>query len=371
MSTANNSIGPVRPHAQTQEDHAAFAVPEDLSRRYEVRIIASAQGGERRIGMFLGADNRTPALEIAGERIVARKADTETVASLVKLAAHNHWSRIDVEGSPDFRKAMWTAASREGLSVTGYEPTFVEQERMEALRRVEAERTVRAASPQTVPAVPAAQRAEDVLEVTQAVAGAVARENARPPAHTDGRLAPEPSGETADHARAVTPADDRTMIERAIARSIHSLEQAGDPRALIVRETATALVHQLYSERNSLAAAKSVEREDRPPTAEPAPSGARAQPRHNTSEDLAELFLHGAAQTIATEPRLAGARDAQATMERHIAELFRGDAPGFAAANLESRQMISDVLRRGLDVAVRAPTPVLQIEPIQSPEIER
>ena len=36
-----------------------------------------------------------------------------------------------------------------------------------------------------------------------------------------------------------------------------------------------------------------------------------------------------------------------------------------ASASVESRHMISDVLRRGLDVSVREPTPVRQVEPIR------
>ena len=53
-------------------------------------------------------------------------------------------------------------------------------------------------------------------------------------------------------------------------------------------------------------------------------------------------------------------------------EVFDGDAGRMAAATFDSRQMISDVLRRGLDVSVREPTPVRQIEPIHAtPELER
>ncbi|GAA3276825.1 hypothetical protein [Sphingomonas yabuuchiae] len=52
-------------------------------------------------------------------------------------------------------------------------------------------------------------------------------------------------------------------------------------------------------------------------------------------------------------------------MELHIGEVFGGDAGRMATANLESRQMISDVLRRGFEVSVREPTPVRQVEPIQ------
>jgi hypothetical protein len=98
---------------------------------------------------------------------------------------------------------------------------------------------------------------------------------------------------------------------------------------------------------------------------------AAADHRHE-SEALAELFLHGAADRIAAEPRLANALQAQATMERHLGEVFEGDVGQTSAATLESRQMISDVLRRGLDVSVREPTPVRQIEPPQpTPDLER
>lgn len=92
-----------------------------------------------------------------------------------------------------------------------------------------------------------------------------------------------------------------------------------------------------------------------------------AAERRHDSEELAELFLHGAAERIAAEPRLASALQAQAAMEQHIAEVFKGDATQIASEARDSRQMISDVLRRGLDVSVREPTPVRQIEPVQSP----
>jgi hypothetical protein len=83
------------------------------------------------------------------------------------------------------------------------------------------------------------------------------------------------------------------------------------------------------------------------------------------------LFLNGPSDRQAAEPRLRNALDAQASMERNIAELFKDDPAQIPAANLESRQMISDVLRRGLDVSVREPTPVRQIEPVHTPELER
>jgi hypothetical protein len=94
--------------------------------------------------------------------------------------------------------------------------------------------------------------------------------------------------------------------------------------------------------------------------------------RLQESEELAELFLHGAAERVATDPRLVNALQAQSAMEQHIGEVFDGDTSRMASASLESRQMISDVLRRGLDVSVREPSPVRQREPVQiHPELER
>jgi hypothetical protein len=88
--------------------------------------------------------------------------------------------------------------------------------------------------------------------------------------------------------------------------------------------------------------------------------------RRRESEELAELFLQGTEGSAGTDPRLAGATQAQRVMEQHIGEVFEGDAMSMASAKLESRHMISDALRRGLDVSVREPTPVRQIEPIQT-----
>ena len=97
-----------------------------------------------------------------------------------------------------------------------------------------------------------------------------------------------------------------------------------------------------------------------------------ARERNHENHELAELFLHGAEEAIARDPRLAGAREVQAVMEQHIGEVFRGDAAQMTSANQESRQMISDALRRGLDVSVRVPEPVRMIEPMQTrPDLER
>lgn len=275
--SAGNVITPTGVEADIQAARPAFGIPDDLAARYDVRVIETPDSADRRVGLFLAGDRTNPALEIGNERIVARNDDPETVAALVKLAQHNGWDKIDVEGSPEFAKAVWSAATREGLTVNGYEPTFVEQEQMATLRRETAERGEREAAEEA--------------------------------------------------ARAAL-----------VARS--SLEQ------------------------------------DRQPAREPQPARADRRDedgadRRRESGELAELFLHGAGEKVAADPRLSNALQAQTAMEQHIAEVFKGDAGQMAAATLESRQMISDVLRRGLDVSVREPTPVRQIEPIQSPEMER
>ncbi len=56
--------------------------------------------------MFLPGDRENPSIEVSGngDRIVARNEDPETVAALVKIAKHNGWEGIDVDGSPEFRQ---------------------------------------------------------------------------------------------------------------------------------------------------------------------------------------------------------------------------------------------------------------------------
>ena len=116
-------------------DRRGFEIPPELLKRYEVRTIEGTGNGDQRIGLFVAGDRQTPAIEIDNYRIVARKEDPETIASLIKIAEHNGWDKIDVEGSAEFRKAVWDAGTRAGLTVNGYEPSFAEQEKMDALRR--------------------------------------------------------------------------------------------------------------------------------------------------------------------------------------------------------------------------------------------
>ena len=264
--SADNSIAPAGGDVEQRAETVGFQMPPALASRYELRVIDGADG-EQRLGLFRPQDRENPSIDITNDRIVARSEDPETVAALVTIAKSSGWERIAVDGSSQFRQAVWEAATREGLAVGGYEPSFAEQARVEEARRSVTERQDRAIAEPTMP-------------------------------------------------------DRRRSAGR---------EPAGDD-----------------------------------------PERRAANERLHEGEELAEIFLQGSTDRIAAEPRLAQAMQAQAAMEQHIGEVFGSDIEGRASANLESRQMISDALRRGLDVAVREPTPTRQLEPVHArPELER
>jgi hypothetical protein len=303
-----NSVAPHGAETEMRPERPAFAIPDDLAARYQVRIVETPKESERRVGLFLVGDRTTPVLEIANERIVARKHDPETVATLVKLAKHNGWDSIAIEGAPEFRKSVWTAATRAGLIVNGYEPSFAEQETMVTQRRADTER-----------------HARDVA-ITAPVGLADTDKIRQPAAHEAPSAAADQLG--AEH-------DAKSAVQSMRARSP---ERQTDPESQRVADAGL---------RNEKAG------------------------RRLESEELANLFLNGAADQIAADPRLAKALEAQAVMKLHIAEVFQGDATGTTAATRESRILISDVLRRGLDVSVREPVPERQIEPIKTLDMER
>jgi hypothetical protein len=132
--SAQNSIARGAREPAAQAEPTGLDLPPELQSRYEIRLVEVA-GSELRIGLFRLSDRETPAIEITADRIVARREDPETIDSLVRIAQHNGWDRIDVDGTPEFRKAIWATAAREGLAVSGYEPTFAEQERLASARR--------------------------------------------------------------------------------------------------------------------------------------------------------------------------------------------------------------------------------------------
>lgn len=434
--SADNSVARGDLDAQTQAEQAAFQIPPELATRYQVRIIEPSDGSERRVGMFLPTDRENPSIEIAGDRIVARNEDPETVSALVTIAKHNGWAGIDVEGSPEFRQAVWTAASREGLTVRGYEPSFDEQARLEELRRADAARRDREVAEKPAPTVEpvAPTAAVGATEATVLAPSADAERNGAPQplpsgsstelsdadkrllltvsVHTQDRKALYAAvNEDMDPVRREVQAEridlNRDALNGALERALESptlvnaFSRSGyEPDGLrqMARdgawdgEVADAIYivrsglnrHEVAREAGAnvpLGGALAATPEDR--LAGEATAAPERQPeqephivreerlrqaapeRRHENDELAELFLHGGAERIAAEPRLANALQAQAAMDQHLGAAFDGDAERMTSASLESRHMISDVLRRGLDVSVREPTPVRQVEPIR------
>lgn len=428
--SADNSIARGGREPGSQAEPIGVDIPPELQSRYEVRLV-DTQDGEQRIGLFRPGNRETPAIEITADRIVARREEAETVDSLVRIAQHNGWDRIEVDGSPEFRKAVWTAATREGLTVGGYEATFAEQERLANTRREDAERRDRGAGDQapalradTVAAPGAGPEGARASEVRSTAAGAALSD-------ADSRLLLKVSALTEDRKalqeslrEGMNPLQREVQVERiddnrgalngALDRALESptvieafervgyepdtlraagrggewesavadaifLARAGVHRDTLARESGTraSLADMLDADRESQAIAEPTVPEGRPAVPEPSPVRGEqeqhaATERRPEGDELAELFLHGATERVAADPRLAGAMQAQATMEQHIGEVFGGDATRMASANLESRHLISDALRRGLDVSARDPTPVRQLEPMQTrPDLER
>lgn len=491
--SAQNSIVQDGRAPDASNEQTGFELPPALAARYEVRIVDGADG-EQRIGLFRPIDRDGPSIEITNDRIVARTEDAETVAALVKIAQHSGWDRIAVDGSPEFRQAVWEAATREGLAVRGYEPSFSEQERMEQARSDAAHRGGRDAQEQLLPerkpdvsdaapqqgasASPDPSKANDIdgqilsagdrrllmtlsrhaedrktLKATtspdmdafsrevhlerlesnrDALDTALDRALESPTLATvfeRSGFAPdalralgkgETIGEIADavdlvrsgeHRKSLTEDNDASDLRFQIDRwdpssqarvfvgatnspseAITIFESEIDTRLVDNREGKTVGSTEWVNDGSfprwrvspEMKALVAQEKDGTGGFAQDATTPARESlsadrepldvdsDRRRESDELAEIFLHGAGDRIAADPRLTGAREAQTAMELHIGEVFGGDADRMASASLESRQMISDVLRRGLDVSVREPTPVRQLEPVQiRPDMER
>lgn len=433
MSVDNIVARPGR-DVEPEAGEAGFRMPPDLAERYDVRVVPAKDPNEVRMGMFLPGDRGDPSIEVLGngDRIVARKEDPETVGALVKIAKHNGWEGIDVDGSPEFKKAVWEAGSREGLTVRGYEPSFAEQERMADIRRADEARREREANAKPAPvveqvaavaAIEATVPARSANVGREAVAEAAPAQGSTELSDADKRLLLTLSVYTQDHkalSESLTPnlepmerefryerleVNNEALngaLEQALesATLVSSFSKAGyepDDLRRMARdgEWEGEVADAVYIVRSGLnrhevakeLVASFVESEradERAGTLIPyqhqqqEPAIVREERVHGAdaardeNEELAELFLRGSEERIAADPRLANAVEAQVAMEQNISAAFEGDADRIMSANLESRELISAALSRGLDVSVREPTPVRQVEPIQiTPDLER
>lgn len=422
-----------RDASQETVPQAAFSIPDDLAKRYEIRAIEGRSEAERRVGLFAPGNVQTPALEISNERIVANRDDRETVENLVKLAQHNGWEGISVDGSPEFRKAVWQAAARSGLEVNGYEPSFAEREAVERQRREEAERERKDA--ERLRKGDKAEKDGEAEKVVEAAEIAIDAASPNPAQNVTADLAK--AGErtsTPEAGRDESSEDVTSLLKRksALVEELHDvlrenpslsnqtvsefvlkqpsaqmrLGDAGvSDEVLAARnlmsesiiadaarnqgnlsKTVGEYLRDQDTEIGELARSRGLEAPDgkaardelvaealqeRNAFSEFLASKDRARAAERESEKLADLYLRGTQEQREAEPRLANALEAEAEMRHHLEAAFEGNDQRIEAVSQEGRQMISDVLRRGLDVSVREPTPVRQIEPIQTNQMER
>ena len=67
------------------------------------------------------------AFETRGETFRAHDSSVSVATAMVEMAEAQGWSALKVKGSKDFRRLVWAAAAKRGLSVDGYSPSAGER----------------------------------------------------------------------------------------------------------------------------------------------------------------------------------------------------------------------------------------------------
>lgn len=62
-------------------------------------------------------------IEVNNDNIRALDGKPETAKAITVIAQQRGWKGVKVKGTPEFRRAVWEAATRAGLTVEGYTPT--------------------------------------------------------------------------------------------------------------------------------------------------------------------------------------------------------------------------------------------------------
>jgi hypothetical protein len=71
------------------------------------------------------------AFETRGETFRAHDSSVSVATAMVEMAEAQGWSALKVKGSKDFRRLVWAAAAKRGLSVDGYAPSAGERAMLE------------------------------------------------------------------------------------------------------------------------------------------------------------------------------------------------------------------------------------------------
>ena len=80
-----------------------------------------------RVGRSYYFQNGAPAFDDHGRKLSTKSENTELVRNLVQIAEARGWQEITATGTERFRQKVWRAATLEGLTVRGYNPTELEQ----------------------------------------------------------------------------------------------------------------------------------------------------------------------------------------------------------------------------------------------------
>jgi Large polyvalent protein-associated domain 7 len=94
--------------------------------------------------LYRSTDDKTPIVSLSKDRL--KTSNIDALPDIVRIAKANGWTKLQLKGGADFKKAAYLAAAAQGLGVEGYKPTKLVEAEAERLRARLAEReTARAA----------------------------------------------------------------------------------------------------------------------------------------------------------------------------------------------------------------------------------
>lgn len=114
-----------RPSSATELD----PLPSHLRRKYYV-----VEAGAAEVRIYADRSGEYLVAKAGRDRLVTQVASLEIVRDMVAIAAHRGWKRIEVTGSPEFRREAWLAASSRGIEAKGYEPTELDRAAVAKMR---------------------------------------------------------------------------------------------------------------------------------------------------------------------------------------------------------------------------------------------
>ena len=106
-------------------------LPPEIALRYRIEILHEDDPKNRYVALYSAGLGGRLLVEISATTLKTHSENPALIKDLVAIAQHNEWGTISVEGTEEFRRKVWIEASRQGLEVKGYEPTFEERKALE------------------------------------------------------------------------------------------------------------------------------------------------------------------------------------------------------------------------------------------------